>query len=258
VTSQWLFCRLYAPGGATSIVPPAVARTARYVAAADPEGCFLFDRADDPAGFSVEVWADATPRVLAEAADRLRAEPLPPGWSSSFTHGVARPVRNPHESERDVADELAAVSSELALAVLAHGAPADDLGLALAHLRGVAGLVPPADRGTLLFHCWQHFSAALTPDVRVGLAFEASLHAGRGADAPDEIFRRYLDRTQEVVAAQRPGCDLPGHYLLFSQVTRTQDRLGVAPACSAVAALTVRHEFAEQARRQPVSSGRPA
>ncbi|MER7187520.1 hypothetical protein ABT404_50070, partial [Streptomyces hyaluromycini] len=169
---QWLSVSLYGGIGAPRELPAVVGRVARHVRVSDPDGCFFFSRDGDPAGGSVDLWVDTRARTRIEVAKLLRGGAPESGWRLSAERLVARPVRHPHESDRDVMDELAAVASELALAVQPDGLPGPRAAydLAVAHLSFLTELIEPDARAGLLFQCWQHWSAGLPPWRRVELA----------------------------------------------------------------------------------------
>lgn len=244
MTHQWLFFRLYGAAGTDRFLPAVVPRLARHVRSADPEACFFFQRADGPVGPSVEVWLDAAPDVRREVTERLRREGGG-AWRPSIEPNATRSVRYPHESERDVTDELAAVSTEFALAQSSHSRPdaEEAFRLGVTHLRGVVELVPAPERQGFLFLCWQHWSAGLSPGRRVQLTSDAGLEAGMVQKETSEARQTYLSGTRQAIRRQRPGCGLPERYLVFSQAGATHDRLGITPASGAAAALTVRSEL---------------
>ncbi|MEW2623452.1 hypothetical protein [Streptomyces sp. NPDC048106] len=252
---QWLFVSLYGGSDAPSGLPAVVPRVARLVRSGDPEACFFFSRTDEPTGRSVDLWLDARPATRDAVADVLRAEP-DAGWTPSAARTVTRPVRHPHESERDVRDELAAVASEFALAVrhVDDPGPREALALGVAHLRGVAGLLPEASRPAFLFQCWQRWSAGLSPRQRVALAAGAGPVPEHGEQAAPAPLEAYLHRTRRTIRGQRPGQGLPEPYLLFHQTEAAHDRLGIPAGPSAAAALTVRGEILRRAARVPVAA----
>lgn len=253
MSRRWLFVRVHGSTQVAAAVPTAVQDAARLVRAADPAACFFFDRVDDPAGDTVEVWLDARPDVRGEVAARLRVPG--DGWLTAAGQELSRPVRHPHESERDVTDELAAVSSEFALASGGHRTQDEAFRLAVWHVRGLVGL-SAGDPRALAFQCWLHWSARLAPHRRVDLSAQAALRAGRVPREPHPRLRTYLARTSEAVLGQRSDAGLPADYLLFAQATATHARLGLPPDVGAAAALTVRDELAD--RMAPALSGRPA
>ncbi|MFC4507627.1 MULTISPECIES: hypothetical protein [Streptomyces] len=254
---QWLFVSLYGGADAPPGLPTVVPRAARIVRTGDPGACCFFSRPDDPTGRSVELWVDARADVRREVTRLLRGAPEP-GWRLSAERLVERPVGHPHESERDVRDELAAVASEFALAVRPDGTTADGpegYGLAVAHLRGLTGLLPRDGRAGFLFQCWQRWSAGLSPGRRVELATSAEWGEPEpSAPAPlTAALKTYLHGIEQGVRRQRPGCGLPEHYLLFSQSASAQERMGVPAAVSASAALAVRAEVVRGAFRVPAA-----
>ena len=240
---QWLSVSLYGGVDAPGDLPPVVSRVARHVRVSDPDACFFFSRDDHPAGRSVDLWVDAGAGIRREVTDLLRAGAPGSGWQVSAERLVDRPVHHPHESERDVTDELAAVASEFALSVRPDGAPGprEAYDLAVAHLRALAELVEPSGRAGLLFQCWERWSAGLSAGRRVELAAGAD-PAEPEPPAPrlTAALERYVHRTRQTIRRQRPGCGLPERYLVFAQSAAVHDRLGIPVSQSAAAALTVR------------------
>ena len=250
---RWLLARLYGTAGPDPALPAVLPRLARQVRSADPGACFWFSRDASQAGPSVSVWLSSGPEAADAATRTLLSQERAP-WRVAIERDLTRPVRNPHESDRDVTDELAAVSSEFALAALpGGGAPGEEeaFSLAVAHLSGVAGLLPGAARQGFLFQCWTSWSAGLPARRREELAVEADVRASAGHGA-GEPLQDYLDRTLRAIRRQRPGQGLPEPYLLFHQAGATHRRLGVPPAWGAAAALAVRN--ASAGRGVPVAS----
>lgn len=251
MAQDWLLLRLYGAPGTPPVLPAVMPRLAQRLRSADPDAFFFFVRAGGPGGPSIELWLDTEPEVYREVTERLHAE-LSGGWRLSAERDITRPVRHPHESERDVQDELAAVSSEFALTQLMHGEPEPDeaFRLGVAHLRGVTTLLPESDRRDFLFLCWQHWSAGLTPSSRVELSAAAGLRAATVPQEQSVAQQLYLYGTRQAIDRQRPGTVLPERYLIFSQAGATHDRLGIPPTWSAAAALTVRNELAGRSQQQ--------
>lgn len=245
MTQRWLFARIYSERRMSPAPPAAVPRVAQHVRAADPEACFFYSRADDSAGQAFDLWLDSVPGARQDAADLLRAG-QEAGWRLWAEDGVRRPVRHPHESKRDVTDELAAVSSAFSLAVLPRSDPDQAFELAVAHLRGVCGFLREAVQRPFLFHCWRRWGAELSPGQRAGLVPEADLLVATVPDEPPAAQHAYLQATQEAARRQRPGSGLPEGYLWFLQAVATHDRLAVPYEVSAAAALTVRNELAHR------------
>lgn len=243
---RWLFVRIHdsaRTGPASANVPAVLPAVAGLVRAADPDACLFFDRVDDPIGSAVEVWLDARPEVCDDAA-ALLGEPGE-GWRASAAELVTRAVRHPYECGRDVTDELAAVSSEFALAC-GPGAGRDfdaAFGLAVAHLRGLAGLAV-GDGRALAFQWWLHWADELSARRRVDLPVEAAMRADDVPPEPVPHLRWYIARTAMLVHARLAGEGLPPNYLLFAQATATHQRLGLPADAGAAAAHTVREEFA--------------
>jgi hypothetical protein len=253
---RWLFVRIHdsaRTSSASANVPAVLPAVARLVRAADPDACLFFDRVDDPIGNAVEVWLDARSEVRRDAAALLR-EPGD-GWRASTPKLVTRAVRHPHESGRDVTDELAAVSSEFALACGPGGDFDVAFGLAVAHLRGLAGLAV-GDGRALAFQWWLHFADGLSPRRRVDLPVEAAMRADDAPAEPSPPLRWYVARTAMLVHARPAGDGLPPNYLLFAQATATHHRLALPADAGAAAAHTVREEFARDSAL--ALAGRPA
>lgn len=261
VANLWFFARLHSEARSSPVLPACVPRLAWHARRADDEACLFFSRADDAHGGSIDFWLDSSPRVRREAAELLRAG-TGAGWRLWTDDGIARQVRHPHESGRDVADELAAVSSDFALATLSAGTSNLDaaFGQAVVHLRGIAAQLPADTRPGFLFQCWRKWSAWLPVKERVELAAGAGIRAAAVADqtSPDQTSpgetsaaqRAYLRGSREAISRQGHG-GLPAPYLWFAQAGATHERLAIPAAVSAAAALTVRGELA------PVPAGRP-
>jgi hypothetical protein len=247
--------------GSAAVPVAAVVALAEHVSAADPAACLFFTRADTgPAAPAIDLWLSAAPWVRADAPDVLRSRTADGGslWAED---GVPRQVRHPHVSGRDVTDEMAAVSSVFALAVLTGGAPrhSTPFGRAVAQLRGITGLLPAATRRPFLFRCWQTWSAVLSPECRSELAAGTAACAGTLASEPPIAQQAYLEGTCDVLRRQRSGHALPTTYLWFLQASATHDRLAVPADTAAAAALAVRGELAGRANRvSALTPGRPA
>ncbi|WP_307670770.1 hypothetical protein [Streptomyces sp. V2I9] len=235
-------------------LPPVLPRLARHLRSADPGACFFFSRADGPAGPAVDVWVDCAPRVRPGVVELLRARTGPP-WRLAVRQDVRRIADRRHESGREVTDELAAVSTAFALAVLPEGVPdaEDAFRLGVTHLRDLVGLLPEGAGPGFLFQCWQLWSAALPPRRREELAVEADVRAATVPHPRSEARQTYLERTRHVLR-QGPAGGLPEPYLLLHHAGATHDRLGIPPARSAAAALTVRNELTERPAQLPATA----
>jgi hypothetical protein len=245
MTRLWLFARIYCERGVFLAPPAAVLSVAQHIRAADPAACFFYSRVDDSAGPAFDLWLDSVPEARRDALHLLHAG-REAGWRLWTEDGLRRPVRHPHESERDVTDELAAVSTAFALAVPPRSGQDRAFELAMAHLRGVCGFLREAVQRPFLFQCWRQWGKELSSSQRADLVLEAGMRVATAPDEPPAAQRAYLKATQETVRCQRPGSGLPEGYLWFLQVVATHDRLAVPHEVSAAAALTVRNELAQR------------
>lgn len=246
----WLFARLHGEPGSAPALPAVVPRLVKHLRRADRQACLFFRRGDD--GHAFELWLNSSRGVRGEAGKLLR-EQTRAGWRLWIDDGVTRPARHRHESGRDVTDELAAVSSDFALAVLPTGAASPDTAFtqAVVHLRGIAAELHDNARLAFLFRCWRQWCAGLSAKERVELAAASGMWAATVSDEPSAALRTYLRATRDVISHQRAG-GLPARYLWFAQAHATQDRLAIPAALSAAAALTVRSELAAAPAGMPV------
>jgi len=229
-------------------LPLSLGETARLLRAADPCACLFFDRTGT-AGDTLEVWLDARPDVRAAAARLLRVPGG--GWVTTALRPADRPADHLPYGGHDVFDELAAVSSELAL----HPLGGDQVDFAVAHLRGLFAIA--GDRAqAIAFECWRHWSATLSPTRRVAESVEAALRAGTLPHTRPPRLAAYLTATERAVLGQRSRAALPAPYLVFTQALGTHARLALPPSVGAAAALTVRNELAD--RTVSALSGRSA
>ncbi|MGC4891753.1 hypothetical protein [Micromonospora sp. DT227] len=241
---SWLFADLAVPGGgcvdvrAAEMVGTVLAGLVAELRAADPGGCWFFDRLDSPGPTRLRLGLHAGPAALDLARDRLgpSARPAPPAYA----------VRDPARG-----GPLAHAGSEVALGLLGGEPPwlaGLELPLAVAHLRHLCGLLPAGDRAAFLFLHWQDRSRALTGAQRRDLAAQA--HAGAdkivlaAADLPladdpvSAAWRRYLDRVTEVVAEDHPAA--PRGFLIAEHAQLSHRRWGIDPAVDSLAALALR------------------
>ncbi len=244
VAHLWLFARMHCPERPSPVRPAVMVHLARHARAADPEACFFFCRRGD-SNATFDLWLEALPGARREASDLLRAE-AGSSWQTYVEDDVLRLASHPQEKDRNVTDELAAVSTTFALTV--RTADAADrhraFEIAVIHLRAVAAQLPGAAQLPFLFQCWRRWSAGLSPDRRVELAAESAMLARTVPGEPSAAHRAYLRGTTDAVRGQRPGCRWPERYLWFMQVDATHDRLALHQEASAAAALTVRGELA--------------
>ncbi|QTD95911.1 hypothetical protein [Streptomyces cyanogenus] len=227
---------------------PELPELVRVLRAAD--GIWFFDPAEDSPGPAFALWCRTAPERREEIRTALRAEGAV--RIVEERHGE-RPVVHRGARGFDLSDELAAVSSELAVALTAEGGPADQEALvwAVRHLQHVVGLVPQRDRRAFLFACWQQWSAGLAPEDRVSLGLQAEIEAesvtGQAAAGPRRgpavSWTRYTERTRAIAADPAFTAQAPGNYLLFRHAHRTHARMGLPLAVEALAARIVRAEL---------------
>jgi hypothetical protein len=248
----WLFARLHGAADPAPVLPAAMLRLARYLRWADQQACLFFNRTKDSQGIAFDLWLSSSRRVRQEAEAQLRAGTRA-RWQLWTDDGVTRPIRHRHQSGRDVTDELAAVSSQLALTMPSAGAMSPDFAFshAVIHLRAIAAEVPDNGRSAFLFRCWQQWCPGLCARDRVGLAADSALRAGAIPDEPSAAQRTYVRGTREVIGRQRAD-GLPARYLWFAQAAATHDRLAIPVAAGAAAALTVRRELSADLAPMPV------
>ncbi|MFF7889738.1 lantibiotic dehydratase C-terminal domain-containing protein [Streptomyces sp. NPDC007896] len=214
------------------------------------EDIWFFDPAADSHGPGLELWFHAAPERLAEIRATLRADGALRIADERMTE---RPSAYPGGRGVDLADELAALSSELAVALAASGAlrPENGLAWAVRHLRHLVDLVPQRERRAFLFLCWQHWTVALEPGHRVDLGVRARLEAesvtrdtaGRTTGPAAGPWGRYAGTTRAIALAPGFAADAPANFLLFEHAHRTHGRLGLPLAVEALAARIVRSEL---------------
>jgi hypothetical protein len=250
---RWLYCRIHQLTGASAAVPEFVGTAIAQVRTIDADSCSFFSRAPD----AIELWLHTTPAAAGQVTELLRARAAEAGLPLTVESSRQRPVPHPHQTGRDVLDELAAVSTELALTFAPVIAADRRLEVAVTHLRVAAEWIEPVHRQSFLFLCWQNWAATLSPRHR-GMLIETTDVTAPAclADRADRAWRRYAERTEQVVQGQRPGWELPLAYLMFGHVKHTHDRLGIPPEVAALAALGVRREHAD--RQRLISTGTPA
>ncbi|MFD9237301.1 hypothetical protein ACFWB3_18830 [[Kitasatospora] papulosa] len=236
---DWLFCRLPATG------LPELPELIRALQAADD--VWFFDAPVDARDHGLTLWFHAPADRLGELRALLRADH---GSRVAEDRTTARPPDFPGVRGLALADELAVVSSRLAVAIAADGGLRHEEGPAWAvrHLRHLVDLVPQRDRRAFLFACWQQWTVGLEPAHRVDLGLQAEIEAGsvpRGETAGPATgpWSRYTEATRVIAAAPEFTADAPANYLLLDHAHRTHSRLGLAPAVEALAARTVRAEL---------------
>ncbi|GAA5214956.1 hypothetical protein [Streptomyces thinghirensis] len=235
---DWFFCRLPEAGS------PELSELIRPFRTAD--GIWFFDPVTDASGRGVELWFRAAPGEIAAFRAALHTGG---GLRVAEERIAERPPVHPGGRGLDIADELAAASSELALSLAAVGAPSPQDGpdWAVRHLRHIVGLVPQRERRAFLFACWQHWTTALKPAHRVDLGLQAEIAAASAT--PDvtgpaaDPWVRYTTATRAVACAPGFTANAPGNYLLFDHAHRTHGRLGLSLAVEALAVRIVRAEY---------------
>jgi hypothetical protein len=233
---DWMFCRL---SGAGLPELPKLIRTLRVA-----DDFWFFDPIDshDP---GLGVWFHA-PERLGEIRAALQADGTVRITEERIT---VRPPVYPGTRGIGLADELAAVSSELAITLAALGALRQEDGLAWAvrHLRHLVDLVPQRERRAFLFVCWQHWTVALEPAHRIALGIQAEIEAESVTQEPTGPaagpWGRYTEATRAIATAPGFTADAPTNFLLFEHAHRTHGRLGLPLAVEALAARIVRAEL---------------
>ncbi|MFF1900069.1 hypothetical protein [Streptomyces sp. NPDC058206] len=224
---------------------PELPELIRALRAADD--IWFFDPPADSHDSGLELWFHALPERLGKVRAMLRADHT---VHIAEERMIERPPSYPGFRGIDLADELAAVSSELAVALTAGGGlrPEEGPAWAVRHLRHLVDLVPRRDRRAFLFACWQQWTVALEPAHRIALGIQAEVEAEsvprrHTADQAAEPWDRYTEATRAIAAAPGFTTDAPANFLLFEHAHRTHARLGLPPAVEAVAARTVRAEL---------------
>jgi hypothetical protein len=239
---EWLYCRLSGTG--LSELPELI----------DPlraaEDIWFFDPPADSHGPGLDLWFHAAPERLGEILAALRADGAVRITAERMTE---RPSAYPGARGVDLADELAAVSSELAVGLTAGGEPRPENGLtwAVRHLQHLVDLVPQRERRAFLFHCWQHWTIPLEPAHRIDLGVQAEIEAESVTrDTADPMtgpaagpWGRYTEATRAIVPATGFTAGVPVNFLLFEHAHRTHGRLGLPLAVEALAARIVRAEL---------------
>jgi hypothetical protein len=212
---------------------------------APPTGVlWFFDRLDN--GFALWVRTDAwnrheiVRRFRRAAANR--AGRVIERTDSPPTARFADPRGRRH------AEELALVSSELALDLCRVGEPTAGSALpaAVLHLWSLLGGVKDRDRASFLFSLWEHWTRRMRPAERVALTGRAVRAAGSaltGAEAllADGRFPGAWHHQLRVVArVARDGGATPVNYLMYEHAKSGAARLGLSPDTAALAASLLR------------------
>ncbi|MGQ4733131.1 MULTISPECIES: hypothetical protein [Streptomyces] len=261
MTRDWLFCHLSGAGPRDLC---GLLRSVPELRSPDTGTLWFFDRSRTGSGaHGLDLWFHSAPGTLREIGRLLGSGAVLP-TAVAVVEYRDRPMNHPGTRGFDLADQLADVSSRLAVG-LAEGAPpsGDPLDLAVLHLRHLVGLVAERDRSAFLFHCWQHWTAALEPAHRVDLGLRAELAAGPGPHAtigpgPDApaAWQEYVRATQGLTSALAGAAE--ANFLLFDHARRTHVRLAIPVSVAALAARVVRAELSGSPIAGPVAPAAPA
>lgn len=261
MTRDWLFCHL---SGAGPRDLPGLLGNVPELRSPGSGTLWFFDRTRTGSGLhGLDLWFHSAPGTLREIG-RLLGSGAVPHTAAAVVEYRDRPVNHPGARGFDLADELASVSSRLAVG-LADGAapPEDGLDLAVLHLRHLVGLVAERDRPAFLFLCWQHWTAALEPAHRVDLGLRAELAAGPGPHAaigrePDAsaAWQEYVRATRGLTGALADATE--ANFLLFDHARRTHVRLAIPVPVAALAARIVRAGLSGSATAGPLVPAAPA
>ena len=221
---------------------------------------WFFDPTADSHRPGLGLWFHAAPERIGEIRRALRTDDTVHLTEERVTE---RPPSHPGARGIDLADELAVVSSELAIALAADGSPrpVDGPAWAVRHLRHLVDLVPQRERRAFLFVCWQQWTAAMEPAQRIDLGIRAEIEGDSvprwdtGAPAAGP-WGRYTEATRAIATAPGFTADAPGNFLLFEHAHRTHVRLGLPLAVEALAARIVRSEL--DATGAPAAPAAPA
>jgi hypothetical protein len=257
----WLRVRLLAPPetGSPARHPPSIAELAPALICGlrsmDAGAEWHFRRLAAPDS-CLEMHFRSHPAAIAAVESSLRRHCAERRWRLSEQDGAAwEQAAGVSRAEARLAGALSALSSDLALGLLAAGGPgaAGQVAVAALHLRLLTALVPPADRLAFLFQCWQDWGRSLSPRVRAELARTADEIApdmtttmARLATAPrlGPLWARYRRSLLAHWESHGPGGDAPRAYVLFQHAHLTHDMLGISPQEAAVAARALRSAMA--------------
>ena len=268
MTRKWLSCRLSGPewadpgSGQGPGLPALVSDLVSDLRQADAGGSWLFRRLRTGGDPELGIWFHATPGTLRELAECARAESAPRAARLTAEVSDEHHAAGRDSFRTEAADALSIASSEFALDIIREGGftPERQLSLAVLHLRRLVGLVPAGDRLAFLFLCWQHWTADLSAEERIGLGIQVSLGADaaleaagefRMSEAADRSWQTYHRAVHALAAEQAEDDSAPINYLLFEHAHLTHSRLGIPAAVEALAARLVRAELAE-ARTTPL------
>ncbi|UOZ02748.1 hypothetical protein [Amycolatopsis sp. WQ 127309] len=208
---------------------------------------WFFDPLDD--GFALWVHTGAWHRH--EIVRRFQHAAARRGWRLAQRAGDPPTGQFADPLGRRRAEELATVSSELALDLCLAGEPTEGSGLptAVLHLWSLLGAVSDAARASFLFSCWEHWTRGMRPGRRValaGLAVQAadSALARAGDLRADGRFRdawhRQLHLVERVARDEASTGATPVHYLMFEHAKSSAPRLGLPRDTLALAASLLR------------------
>ncbi|MGW5749144.1 hypothetical protein, partial [Amycolatopsis sp. NPDC003861] len=161
-------------------------------------------------------------------------------------HAAAPPTaRFTDPRDRRHAEELAAVSSELALDLCRAGEPAAgaELPAAVLHVWSLLGGVDDRSRASFLFSLWEHWTRRMRPAQRVALAARAAdpVPARTGElFADSRVHAAWHHQLRVIARVARDGGATPVNYLLYEHAKTGAARLGLPPDSLALAAAVLR------------------
>ncbi|MET8852030.1 hypothetical protein [Amycolatopsis sp. NPDC004625] len=204
-------------------------------------GRWFFDRLDD--GFLLWIRTDAWNRH--ELLRRFRSAAANRGLRVMQRGAVPPTARFTDPRDRRHAEELALVSSELALDLCRAGEPAAGSGLpaAVLHVWSLLGGVDDRSRAFFLFSLWEHWTRRMRPHQRVALAARAADPMPAGIAAlldGNRVPAAWHHQLRVVARVARDGGPTPVNYLLYEHAKTGAARLGLAPDSLALATATLR------------------
>lgn len=198
---------------------------------------WFFDRLDD--GFLLWLRTDAWNRH--EIVRRFRSAAADRGLRVELRPAVPPTARFTDPRDRRHAEELALVSSELALDLCRAGEPAAGLPAAMLHLWSLLGGVDDRSRAFFLFSLWEHWTRRMRPHQRVALAARAADPGPAGALLPGHRIPAAWHHQLRVVArVARDAGTTPVNYLLYEHAKTGAARLGLPADSLALAAAMLR------------------
>jgi hypothetical protein len=254
---NWSFTRLLKPlwmdhgDHLVHGLPVLVSTLVQHLRLADAGSLWAFQRLADHFGPNLGLWLYSRSDVLRELDWKLRAEAVKHDWpimSEDYEPPTSKYLSN-HALE--VTAALANASSDFALDLLCDGELSGDVKLATAvlHLGQVAELIPDRDRAAFLFHCWQYWTADLSPSLRTRLAIHADCQKEKILRTAADIRRHeflidswqhYIKVIGSTIMDYHSDTCAPASYLLFDNAHQTHKRLGIGAEVAALAARIVR------------------